>query len=746
MINAFDWREHRDSYVEVDKDIALSQEMFSMSAINPFIEHNSSPRSLMMNSHISQLIVLNESEENMIQTGVESELSKYTVSKKLESDSEVITVIKRYNMLGEPDKAVGRLVITRNLETGELDATDIPYYNAFHPYFGFKYKVNESLDSMVRGDVLPKDTILASPPTVLDNGGYGFGRDVQIASMTLPEVDEDGFVVSRSFCNKFRFKIFDTRTIEVGENSYLLNMYGDENDYKPFPEIGDYINDTGVVAVARKYDPMYAPALYSTIDNMEFNPLFDEAVYARPGTKSKVVDVKIYKSHSRKRALPTDTDKYCDKYSDALLAYYRQVIETYESANKEYNRTFGRDVAVSNKYNMLLVEAYGIIDSSNINSVCKKMNRKQKLDLYRIEITLESSPTIGTRMKFSGLHGDKGTIVEVWEDEDMPVDADGNRAEMIMDPKSTIGRLNVGRLYERYTKAGMVKVKKVITDAYKMYNVNDVYDLDNDKLITLFKHVVDFTDILGSDLAPVYRATMHNEDREGMISVLEETIEDKFKTYLTIDNDKRKYEIVEDIKNSIYCPPHGSVKFNYNGEVKHTVDNILIAPMYIIQLSKIADTVLACNSAKLNHFGIPIVTSKADRNRLPYKNSPVRTQGETEGRIYVSYGGREFLSEVKDLNTSIKSHSLAYKKLITSDSPTNIPRVIDRDKVPYGGERGLTIIRSLWNSVGMELGYVKETNTSYGYVKHAEVINKNIMDMEDVVDVDLTNEEGAIND
>ena len=735
--NKFNWKDHRDSYVESDPDLKVNSKMFSLAAINPFVDSNSSPRGLMMLSHLSQLIVLNESEENMIQTGVESELGKYTISKKIDSDSEVVSVIKRYNMIGEEDKAVSRLVIVKNLETGELDAVDIPYYNAFHQYFGFKYKVNENIDTLVRGDVLPSETVLASPPTVLEDGGYGFGRDVNVASMTLPEVDEDGFIVSKSFCDKFKFKIFDTRTIEVGESTYLLNMYGDENDYKPFPEIGDYVNETGVVAVSRKYDTMYGPALYSLDDNRDFDPSFDEAVYARPGGKSKVVDIKIYASHRRKKSLPTGTDKYCVKYSNALLAYYRQIVQAYESANNDYNRMFGRDVVVSNKLNMLLVEAYGILDSSFPDSKCKKMYRKETLDLFRIEITLENEPMVGVRMKFTGLAGDKGTVVEVWDDKDMPIDSDGNRAEMIMDPKSTIGRLNVGRLYERYTKAGMAKVRKIIVDKYNAYNVAEVYDLTNEQLISLFKHVVDFTELLGSSLTSGYEEVLHTGDRESMISVLEETIFEKFKTYLTVDNDKRKYEIVEDIRKSIYCPPYGSVEFNYLGKRKRSIDNIMIAPMYIIQLSKIADTVLACNSAKLNHFGIPIVTSKADRYRLPYKNSPVRTQGETEGRIFVAYGGREFLSEIKDLNTSIKSHSLVYSNLLTSDKPTNIPRMIDRNVVPFGGERGLTILKSLWNSVGMSLKHIEETATEYEYNGEADAVVRNIMDVEDVNEVEF---------
>ena len=406
---SFDWRSNIDSYKELDPDLKLNHKMFSMASLNPFIEHNSSPRGLMMSSHISQLVVINNPEENMIQTGVEKELGKYTAAKVADEDCEVISVIKRYNILGtgnkvDEDEIAEYLLMVRNLETGVLDIIQIPYKNSYHPYFGFKYERNEDLDSYVRGDVIPKDTILAKPPTNLDNGGYGFGKDINVCNMVLPEVDEDGFVVSESFCKKFKYKIFDTRTIEVGEDSFLLNIYGDENEYKPFPEIGERINDSGVVAVARKYDPLYAPGLYSKEDVREFNPLMDEAVYTR-GKGGKIVDIKVYSSFRRKKALPTGTDKYCFKYSDALLAYYNQIVETYESLNREYNRTFGRDIEVSNRLNVLLVEAYGILDSSNPKSKCKKMYRKETLDLFRIEFTIQYEYESGKKHKITDLHG-----------------------------------------------------------------------------------------------------------------------------------------------------------------------------------------------------------------------------------------------------------------------------------------------------------------------------------------------------
>jgi len=320
----------------------------------------------------------------------------------------------------------------------------------------------------------------------------------------------------------------------------------------------------------------------------------------------------------------------------------------------------------------------------------------------------------------------------------MPVDADGVRADIIMDPKSNVARLNVGGPYERVIKSSMGKLERMVKNEYAKYGVNEPYELSITQITNLFTHASNFMHIVGNNLARHYANALHIQDREAMLSVVEEIIIDRFRVFLPLDNEKRKYEIVEDLSKSIYSAEYGRVTYNYHGVKKTSVNRIMIAPIYIFLLSKIADSVLTSSSAKLNHFGIPIVTSKADRYSLPSKNSPVRTQGETEGRIFVAYGGRTFLAELKDLNTSIESHSRVYMQLLNNKTPTNIPNIINREEHPYGSERGLAILNSLWNSIGMELEYVKETNSTYDFTESEDEIIRDITKVDDLDEIEFT--------
>lgn len=71
----------------------------------------------------------------------------------------------------------------------------------------------------------------------------------------------------------------------------------------------------------------------------------------------------------------------------------------------------------------------------------------------------------------------KGIVIDVWDDDRMPVDALGNRADIIQDPASTISRMNIGRLYEQYISQASRQLKQQITNT--LINMDDIDDHGN---------------------------------------------------------------------------------------------------------------------------------------------------------------------------------------------------------------------------------------------------------------------------
>ena len=71
---------------EVDPDMKIKEELVSLHALNPFIPNVSSARSYMFTAHLSQALVIENGEDKIIQSGLETQLAENTFSKKFEND------------------------------------------------------------------------------------------------------------------------------------------------------------------------------------------------------------------------------------------------------------------------------------------------------------------------------------------------------------------------------------------------------------------------------------------------------------------------------------------------------------------------------------------------------------------------------------------------------------------------------------------------------------------------------------
>lgn len=401
-----------------DPDLKIREELIGIHAINAFVANDSSARSHMMSQHISQILTIEHGDEKIIQTGLEKQFGANTFSKKTLTDVRVLRVIPRYKGISATSVyAITEIfIIVEDIKTGELDYLEIPYHFSLHQYFGFKYKWNtELINNLMPGDIVPKDTIFADSPTITDNSGYCFGINANVLLATVPEVAEDGVVVSKSMSERLTYSLFETRVVEFGSDTFPLNIYGDENNYKAFPEIGEMVNDDSVIMVLRDYDTRLSPALTSKRDVMEFNPTFDKAVYVKgPGAEKvingykvmngKVVDIKAYHSPKFKREIYTDTANAVNKYVDGYKRFHSDILGAYDELSKtHYTHYKDNNMKITPKFHRLLLDSMAIVNPDDYK--LSYSFRNEPLDLYRLEFTIEYrvSPSIGA--KISDLHG-----------------------------------------------------------------------------------------------------------------------------------------------------------------------------------------------------------------------------------------------------------------------------------------------------------------------------------------------------
>ena len=417
------------------------EELLGLHSLNPFIPTVSSARGYMLSNMFSQIITVKNGDEKIIQSGLEQQFGDNTFSKKLKHDSRILSVIKRYNGVdvNQVNYTTGLLVLFEDLVTNEIDYIEVPNYFSLHQYFGFEYVWNNDiLNNLTKNTVLKADTVLADSPTVTTNKGYKYGFNANVALMTIPEVSEDPVIISERFSKKMEYDIFERIVVEFGTDDFPLNIYGDDDNYKAFPEIGERINEHSVVMALREKDTEMSGALFSRRDLQSFNPMFDKAFYVKkPG--GIVHDIKVIHSPKHKKDSFLGSIEGVMKYANSLKQYYSDIVESFERIEREKQmQNRGTVLKVSPKLHRLLLDAYVMVNPDN--KKVKYTHRNEPLDIYRIEFVIKHTiqPKVGA--KITNLAGGKGIIAEVRETSKMPKDPlTGEYADIVMDPTSTPG-------------------------------------------------------------------------------------------------------------------------------------------------------------------------------------------------------------------------------------------------------------------------------------------------------------------
>lgn len=399
----------------------LRRELLGVLGLNPFDAYDSSSRKQMFASHISQALVIEGSTERYIQTGMEREYGKYTFSVKMPVDAEIIRIIERYPRTIDAE-SIGHnpetLVIYEDVETKQVGCISLVDYFSHHQYFGFPYKRKPAVTKLRAGEFIKGGTILQDSPSVTDQGGYKYGRECNVAFMSHPAVAEDGFIVSRDLLKKFRFKTYETRVVEWGSKSYPLNLYGDENTYKPHPNIGDLIRADGVLMALRQHSEPFAPVEMSSRRTRQIDPIYDTSYYAAgPGeimdngrvVSGRVIDIRVmHDPESTVPTTPVGMEAQTNRYNEARLQYYQEIYNVYQ----RLRRSRGNNLSITHEFDRLVVEAIAVLGvirpTASNKETPERVNMQYRgipLDDWRVEFVIEYTvePTIG--FKLTDTHG-----------------------------------------------------------------------------------------------------------------------------------------------------------------------------------------------------------------------------------------------------------------------------------------------------------------------------------------------------
>lgn len=733
----------------------LHPQLINVLSLNPFEGTDSSPRKQMYGaSHITQTLPIKHPTPRRYMTGSEMRYGMGTFKKMFEKNSEVLTVIEYYDTTQRDINAITvnpeTIVIYEDDDTGTIDYMTLTDYCSHHPAFGFNYKNTPEGEKLRRG-ILPQDrsfssgAILQDSPSVMSDGNYCYGLEGNVAFMTLPATAEDGIIISKSFAKKMGYYSYERRRVTYGTNQIPLNIYGGTTGkYKIHPDIGEKVNDAGVLMALRSYDSdtrviagsqrflkdkifdaTFAPIDMSRKALKEVSQLFDTQVFAPPG--GEVISIKVIHDNSQMMKSPLMVNEQPLKYDKARRKYYKRVYDFY----KELERKRKTRLKMSEGFAILIKDCIAVLNEDRETMVMKteniqKTHKTVALDDITLEFVIryEHTPIIGG--KGSDCHGGKGVFCNIWEDEDMPVDEWGNRSDIVFDPYSVVGRMNLGRFYEQLFNASrrdltrdlhdLLGIKyineewKSISQLEKAKVIEQVRNKSNPALEAWIQRYIRFTEIMRPEQAVWLRNYANDRSRFAfhMVTVLEVGIYIQFPS----NNSVELPEAVEAVRNE-FPPRMSTVKFRgATGALRTSKQKVLIASMYFILLEKTGSDWTAVSSARLQNNGVISQVTNADKHSSPVKTKSIRFIGETEYRIIMAYIGAMNAAELMDRNNNIASHTFAVNNILGSEYPTRIEELVDRKQIPLGTLRPVTMIKHYGYCAGWEYKYVPYVETA----------------------------------
>lgn len=662
----------------------LDERLVGIPALNPFFGSVSGPRSAMFNKHMSQRPNILHPTSQRLQTGVGYELGKYTYKLMIPENSYISAVIPKYgnsitNNIAKRNPVES--VIFVNDETQVIDVLNLTRYHSQHQYFGFEYKYNSALHQDVRkGARTHVDTVIADSPAKAPDGDYHSGIHANIALMSDPVVIEDGIKMSESFAKKMTFTLIESRTITINNNMIGLNLYGDENNFKIFPNIGDFIRDDGILVALREYSDELAPCDLS-VSSLRQPTMFDISTFGQPG--AEVIDIEIIKGDTQRSDLMEGMQTQLMQHHNSHVRYYRAIYDEYRRLMKETGGT----LKLSHRFNSLVKEAYAVLKSDEVKLSYRS---RSKMNGWTVKIVYKYTLTPKLAFKVTDMMGGKGVICDVVPDEQMPINDIGVRADVVMDSLSFVNRTIVGKPHEIYINAA---VDKLLWDIKRMVKPEDAKTYEE-----AFNYVMGFYKIVSP---PMYDLILSSPSFNP-VKHIEELLKDNFGMYLPANNPVDYTEVIELLEKH-YPAINGKVKYmGTDGKLKTSKSDILIGGCYMILLDKIATESAAVSSAKTQHFGIPSKLNKLNKYHSPARDQPTKTIAEDESRVLESIVGGKMTVDLIDQTNNPDVHKSILNNIYTTDKPSGMHRLVDRDLHPTGHGYIQNMVNNVLNCAGLE--------------------------------------------
>lgn len=434
--------------------------LFGASAMG-FPDKISSVRAGMATRHASQRVVLTSPEFPIMFTGAENpfgERSSWNI--KAKGDLQLMKVFPKFKDVDNPTTAY----IFRNLKTGKYLCKVIrPVENLVEKY-GFR--MSNHMKNKMEGDIVKDGQVIAQSSSYVKNN-YCAGINVRCANAVLPELTEDALVISDELAERFKYDMADIVTVNVSKNAFLLNKYGENGNYKPFPDIGEHIKNDIICSIREN-------SYVSSITEASIPHINDKNYFS----KGIIADIDIFSN------VEVEDEQFL-KYSTQIRDWYTSIYS--------YISTIISD---KSQDDCSLLDIYHEADKYLNDSTWVT---KEYIADTIIRFTVLQPKDIHVGQKVVGRYGNKSVIAKIIPTALMPKTDDGRPIHMLSNALAIPNRIIAFQTYEQTLT---FQVERMVQHLQKMNRENKPHD---DIIDMCAKFVSIFNPKEGSDILELYR-------------------------------------------------------------------------------------------------------------------------------------------------------------------------------------------------------------------------------------------------
>lgn len=550
----------------------------------------SSPRENMFNQQLPQAMMLLNPDVPEIFTGYEHEVGKYSKS-YYQSDRQWKVIEKISKFKNAPDLKYFLIVVDAN---GYFDVINRVSSQQLTESYGFLFQT-DVIDSKRKNAMIQSNEILYKSTSFDGSMNYRYGKNVPMVYMSIPEVTEDAQVISDELAKQLQYCMVTTIEMGYNTNETFLNLYGNDQVYKAFPDITEDIVHKVLCAKRRIANKTM---LYSLRDHNLRNVHIDEddAYYA----DGKVVDIDVFCNKKIDEIPKTPANAQLLYYYDEQQEYYKKIKSV---LGKIITKNPGK---VSDRLLHLYHRAEDLTSNKSI------VNNNTKFENITVVFTIVEVKQAKRGYKLTGRYGEKGVIGHVWPVEKMPINQYGERAHMIASPQGVFGRLNLGQWNEQE----LTFISHNITRELKAYNIPAPVGIPK---------ILEFV----RDVNPKQATALGQYIMSCGPAELEDLYMDMLTNGIKLHQppfwDNISFEGMSNLYGKYRYPRY---KCKINGE--RVINPLIIGTKYIMLLKQTPQSKYSSRSlGMLSSIGHPSKSIKFKKKNLPKSDTPIRI-GEME--------------------------------------------------------------------------------------------------------------------